>query len=68
MDAGPQKVDTDQVLGLLRRWILVIILLGIIGTVTELLLLEHYEEPLQFVPLVLLAAALVVMAWLAVSF
>jgi hypothetical protein len=68
MDAGPQKVDTDQVLGLLRRWILVIILLGIIGTVTELLLLEHYEEPLQFVPLVLLAAALVVMAWLAVSY
>ena len=68
MDAGPQKVDTDQVLALLRRWILVIILLGILGTVTELLLLEHYEEPLQYVPLVLLAAALVVMAWLTASY
>ena len=68
MDAGSPKIDTEQVLGLLRRWILVIILLGIIGTVTELLLLEHYEEPLQYVPLVLLAAALLVMAWLAASY
>ena len=68
MDAPSPKVDTEQLLGLLRRWIIVIMLLGIIGTVTELLLLEHYEEPLQYVPLVLLAAALVVMAWLAKSY
>jgi len=67
MDAGPPKVDTGQVLELLRRWILLIILLGILGTVTELLLLEHDEEPLQFVPLVLLVAGLAQLAWLAKS-
>jgi hypothetical protein len=68
MDAAPPKVDTLQVLELLRRWILVIIILGVVGTITELLLLEHYEEPLQFVPLVLLAAAIVVEAWLVMSY
>jgi len=68
MDAAPPKVGTDQVLELLRRWILIVILLGVVGTVTELLLLEHYEEPLQFVPLVLLVAALVVTAWLAMDY
>ena len=68
MDAGPPKVDTEQVLGLLRRWILWVIFLGVAGTVIELLLLEHYEEPLQYVPLVLLAAAVVVLAWLASSY
>jgi len=68
MDAGPPKADTGQVLELLRRWTLVVILLGVIGTLVELLLLEHYEEPLQYVPLVLLVAALAVMAWLAMDY
>ena len=68
MDAGPPKVDTEQVLELLRRWILVVILLGVIGTLIELVLLEHYEEPVQYVPLVLLVAALVVVAWLTMSY
>jgi hypothetical protein len=68
MDAGSPKVDTEQVLELLRRWTLVIIFLGVVGTITELLLLEHYEEPLQYVPLVLLAAAIAVEAWLAMSY
>jgi hypothetical protein len=68
MDAGPQKVDTDRVIELLRRWILVVILLGVIGTLIELVLLEHYEEPVQYVPLVLLVAALVVLAWLPMSY
>jgi len=68
MDAGPPKADTGQVLELLRRWTLVVILLGVIGTLVELLLLEHYEEPLQYVPLVLLVAALAVIAWLAMDY
>jgi len=37
--------------------------LGLLGTVTELVLLEHYEQPLQFVPLVLIVAALGVLWW-----
>jgi hypothetical protein len=48
---------------LLRRWILVVLILGLLGTVTELILLEHYEQPMQFVPLVLIAAAFVVLVW-----
>jgi hypothetical protein len=48
---------------LLRRWILGVLVLGLLGTVTELVLLGHYEQPLQFVPLVLIAAAVAVLAW-----
>jgi hypothetical protein len=50
-------------MALLRGWILIILLLGLLGTVTELVLLEHYEEPLQFVPLVLIVAALPTLWW-----
>jgi len=50
-------------LELLRAAILGVLVLGLLGTVTELVLLEHYEEPLQFVPLVLIAAAVIVLAW-----
>src|ERR1700751_1734639 len=48
---------------LLRRWILAILVLGLVGTVTELVLLEHYEQPLQFVPLALIVAAGGVLWW-----
>jgi hypothetical protein len=47
----------------LRRWLIGVLLLGLLGTVTELLLLEHYEKPLQFVPLVLILAAFAVLYW-----
>jgi uncharacterized membrane protein len=48
---------------LLRRWILGVLILGLLGTVTELILLEHYEQPMQFVPLVLIVAAFVILVW-----
>ena len=48
---------------LLRRWLLAILMLGLLGTVTELVLLEHYEQPTQFVPLILIVAAIAVLAW-----
>jgi uncharacterized membrane protein len=67
MDAQPPQAAADSGradrLELLRRWILVILVLGLLGTVTELVLLEHYEQPLQFVPLVLIVAALAVLWW-----
>jgi peptidoglycan/LPS O-acetylase OafA/YrhL len=47
----------------LRRWLIGVLLLGLLGTVTELLFLEHYEKPLQFVPLLLIAAAFGVLYW-----
>jgi hypothetical protein len=63
MDAGGPKLGTDTVVERLRLWVLGVLVLGLIGTVVELILLEHYEQPLQFVPLVLIAAGVVVLAW-----
>jgi uncharacterized membrane protein len=48
---------------LLRWWVLGILVLGLAGTGTELVLLEHYEQPLQFVPLVLIVAAVTAIIW-----
>jgi hypothetical protein len=63
MDAGGLKVDADSIVERLRLWVLGVLVLGLIGTVTELILLEHYEQALQFVPLVLIALGVVVLAW-----
>jgi len=43
--------------------VLGVLVIGLIGTVTELVLLEHYEQPLQFVPLLLIVIGVVVLAW-----
>jgi uncharacterized membrane protein YeaQ/YmgE (transglycosylase-associated protein family) len=64
MDAGRPKVGADSVvLERLRLWVLGVIALGLIGTMTELLLLEHDEQALQFVPLVLMVLGAVVLVW-----
>ena len=46
-----------------RRWLLGVLVLGIGGTATDLLLLAHYEDAWQWPPLVLLGAALLGVAW-----
>jgi len=51
----------------LRRFILAILLLGLLGVGAELLLVGHTEEPTQWVPLILIALAFVVLGWHAVS-
>ena len=56
-EAGADRIE------LLRRWILAVMVLGLLGTITELVLLGHYEQPLQFVPLALIVAAMAVLAW-----
>jgi hypothetical protein len=59
-----RQADVDAgYLGVLRLWILAVLLIGLVGTVTELIFLEHYEEPLQFIPLVLIAIGVAVLAW-----
>jgi hypothetical protein len=63
MDAGRPKVGAGSVVERLRLWVLGVLVLGLIGTVTELILLEHYEQALQFVPLVLIAIGVVVLVW-----
>ena len=47
----------------LRRFLLVILTIGMAGTVVELLLLQHDEDAIQLVPLVLLGAALASVVW-----
>src|SRR2546427_9024113 len=56
------SASTDSV-ELLRRWLLALLVLGLVGTVTELILLSHYEQPFQLVPVVLIVLALVVVVW-----
>ena len=46
-----------------RRWLLAALLLGLAGSVVELLFLEHYEDPWQLIPIVLIAAAIGLLAW-----
>jgi hypothetical protein len=62
MDAGGPRLNADSVrVERLRLWVLGVLVLGLIGTVTELILLEHYEQALQFVPLVLIGLGVVVL-------
>jgi hypothetical protein len=49
-----------------RRFLLVILLVGMGGTAIELLLLKHDEGKLQLIPLVLLGLGLAVVVWHAV--
>jgi hypothetical protein len=60
MDA--RRVGADPV-ELLRLCVLGVLVLGLAGTVTELVLLEHYEQPLQLVPVVLIVAAVAAIIW-----
>jgi hypothetical protein len=53
----------DDMLRRVRRWILFILVAGLTGSGVELLLIEHYEEAWQLIPLVLVAASLGVIGW-----
>lgn len=50
-------------LGRLRKWLMSILVLGVIGTGVELVLLEHTDGARQLVPLTLLGVSLVVLVW-----
>ena len=47
----------------LQRGILTVLVFGMAGTLAELILLQHYDEPAQLVPLFLLGIAIAVVAW-----
>jgi hypothetical protein len=64
MDAGGLKAGADTImLERLRLWVLGVIVLGLVGTMTELILLEHDEQALQFVPLVLMVVGALSLIW-----
>lgn len=50
-------------LSLVRRGLLALLALGSLGLLTELVLLEHYEERAQWIPMVLLVLTLLVIVW-----
>ena len=61
-----QIIDTTPdppVLRTLRRTLLVLLIVFMLGTGTDLLLLDHHEDGWQLVPLVLLALGVVTAAW-----
>jgi len=62
MEAQPSNVRADHV-DTLRSWILAVLVLGLVGTVTELILLGHYEQAVQLVPVVLIVLAIAALAW-----
>jgi hypothetical protein len=51
----------------IRRWILGLLTLGQAGLVAELLLLGHYEDPLQWIPLALIGLGLLTAVLVGVS-
>jgi len=48
----------------LRIFLLLILLLGTVGTTFELLLLGHFEDPWQMIPLVLLTLGILALTWI----
>lgn len=47
----------------IRRFLLIVFLVGTVGSAVDLYLLEHFEDKLQLIPLALLGLALLVLMW-----
>jgi hypothetical protein len=55
--------DDSPILAVVRKILLAIVLLEMLGTTTELVLLEHTEDIRQWIPLVLLAVGFAAFVW-----
>ena len=53
----------SQTLASIRKLLLGALALGVVGTIGELILLRHIDEPSQWIPVVALTVALPVLAW-----
>lgn len=58
-----RSTEAAATLAALRRVLLGILLLGMAGTTTELLLLKHDEDATQLIPLVLIGLGYAAVAW-----
>lgn len=63
----PITMFEDATVVMIRKILLAILFLGMLGSGAELLLLKHTEDVWQWIPLVLLAAGLITCAWHGVS-
>ena len=61
--ADSEQRSSDAILALARRAVLLILVLAMVGILIELLLVEHFEDAWQLVPLGLLGLGLGVVAW-----
>jgi hypothetical protein len=61
MRAG--SIDAVAILAVVRKILLAVLTLGMAGSATELILLKHTEDWRQWIPLIVLAAALLALAW-----
>jgi hypothetical protein len=59
--------ELGRILARVRRWIAALLAAGLVATEVELLLIDHYEEAWQLVPIVLIAGACAVLAWHAIA-
>jgi hypothetical protein len=55
--------DVAASTGSLRRFVLVALTVGLIGVLADLIVLKHFEDSWQLVPMVLIGLALGVIAW-----
>ncbi len=60
MSAGSTGSTSGETL---RRFVLAILVFGLLGSAAELLLLSHFEDAKQLIPLVLITLTLAVLAW-----
>jgi hypothetical protein len=58
---------SDGVSSAMRRLLLLILTLGMLGTAADLLLLKHFEDVWQLPPLLVIVFALFAMAWVVLS-
>jgi hypothetical protein len=63
---GPPDDEVNH-LERLRRILLLLVLMGLLGGAAELLVIAHWESPWQWSPLILFALALPALAWLALG-
>ena len=58
-----KRLAEGATLAVIRRFVLILFLVGVVGTGIELLLLGHTEDVWQWAPLVLMVASLIILVW-----
>lgn len=60
------RKEEGRTISIIRAFLLAILLLGLVGSGAELLLLNHVESLLQWIPVVLILLSFVILGWHAV--
>jgi hypothetical protein len=66
-DTSLSETEDGRTMSVIRSVLLVILILGIVGTGVELLLIEHTADVRQWIPLLLILSSLCVLGWRAVA-